>query len=401
MSARKLPVDFLKDFLSLDKINRFIYIRPRKYVLIKKLHLAYLCTSRGWGGLEMNHLRNALWMQARGHEITVICTKNSPLETAALNAQLSVISIRKPARHYAFWSAWMLLLNLNKRAVKQVMIRNTSDLSLAASIAFFSRKRINVHYFMELMFQEQKQQLYRTIRYSFLSSWICSLEYMKEKVLSSTSVDTNKVCVIPSAFDFNQISPLSQIEARNKLKLPLDEVIFGMIGRIDRKKRIELAILALHQLQSTQFQLIIVGEETPDSPDSYFSELQNLIQEKKMEGQVHFCGFHSETSPFYRAIDALIMASDFETFGMSTIEAFAHHTPVIATNAGGSKELLTRFPFGILFEPGDVASLSQAMMSLNTIDQKTFDDPVFQQHFNHLRICENIETRILSCESVR
>ena len=401
MSARKLPVDFLKDFLSLDKINRFIYIRPRKYVLTKKLHLAYLCTSRGWGGLEMNHLRNALWMQARGHEITVICTKNSPLETAALNAQLSVISIRKPARHYAFWSAWMLLLSLNKRGIKEVMIRNTSDISLGASIAFFSFKRIHVHFFMELMFQEQKQQLYRTIRYSFLSSWVCSLEYMKEKVLSSTHVDTNKVCVIPSAFDFNQILPLSQIEARNKLKLPLDKVIFGMIGRIDRKKRIELAILALHQLQSTQFQLIIVGEETPDSPDSYFSELQNLIQEKKLEGQVHFCGFHSETSPFYRAIDALIMASDFETFGMSTIESMAHHTPVIASNAGGSKELLSTFPLGILFEPGDVGSLSQAMVSLNTFDQKPFDDPLFQQHFNHLRVCENIETRILSFKSVR
>ena len=401
MSARKLPVDFLKDFLSLDKINRFIYIRPRKYVLTKKLHLAYLCTSRGWGGLEMNHLRNALWMQARGHEITVICTKNSPLETAALNAQLSVISIRKPARHYAFWSAWMLLLSLNKRGIKEVMIRNTSDISLGASIAFFSFKRIHVHFFMELMFQEQKQQLYRTIRYSFLSSWVCSLEYMKEKVLSSTHVDTNKVCVIPSAFDFNQILPLSQIEARNKLKLPLDKVIFGMIGRIDRKKRIELAILALHQLQSTQFQLIIVGEETPDSPDSYFSELQNLIQEKKLEGQVAFCGFHSETSPFYRAIDALIMASDFETFGMSTIESMAHHTPVIASNAGGSKELLSTFPLGILFEPGDVGSLSQAMVSLNTFDQKPFDDPLFQQHFNHLRVCENIETRILSFKSVR
>ena len=401
MSARKLPVDFLKDFLSLDKINRFIYIRPRKYVLTKKLHLAFLCTSRGWGGLEMNHLRNALWMQARGHEITVICTKNSPLETAALNAQLSVISIRKPARHYAFWSAWMLLLSLNKRAVKQVMIRNTSDISLGASIAFFSFKRIHVHFFMELMFQEQKQQLYRTIRYSFLSSWICSLEYMKEKVLSSTRVDTNKVCVIPSAFDFNQISPLSQIEARNKLKLPLDEVIFGMIGRIDRKKRIELAILALHQLQSTQFQLIIVGEETPDSPDSYFSELQNLIQEKKLEGQVHFCGFHSETSPFYRAIDALIMASNFETFGMSTIEALAHQTPVIATNSGGSKELLTKFPFGILVEPGNSSSFALAMEKIAERVPENFDAKDFRAYFDHQRICENIESRILSFESVR
>ena len=349
----------------------------------------------------MNHLRNALWMNSRGHEITLICTKNSPLEKAGINAQLSVISIRKPARHYAFLSAWILLLNLKKRGVKEVFIRNTSDISLGASIAFLSFKRINIHFFMELMFQEQKQQLYRTIRYSFLSSWICSLEYMKKKVLSSTRIDPNKVCVIPSALDFSQITPFTKSEAREQLNLPMDKVIFGMIGRIDRKKRIELAILALHQLQSTQHQLLIVGEETPDSPDSYLTELQQLIQEKKLVDQVHFCGFHSETSPFYHAIDALIMASDFETFGMSTIEALAHHTPVIATNSGGSQELLHRFPLGILVEPGNPTSFASAMQKIFEIEADKFDATAFQGYFDHQRICEMIESRILSCESVR
>ncbi|MFM1945770.1 MAG: hypothetical protein RL207_53 [Bacteroidota bacterium] len=363
--------------------------------------IAYLCTSRGWGGLEMNHLRNALWMKSRGHEITLVCTKNSPLEKAGIEAHLSVISIRKPARHYAFLSAWMLILSLHKRGVKEVFIRNTSDISLGASIAFFSFKQIHIHFFMELMFQDQKQQLYRTIRYSFLSSWICSLEYMKQKVLSSTHIEPNKVCVIPSALDFSQISPFNKNEARQQLKLPMDKVIFGMIGRIDRKKRIELSILALHQLQSTQHQLIIVGEETPDSPDSYLTDLKQLIQEKKLEDQVHFYGFHSETSPFYHAIDALIMASDFETFGMSTIEALAHNTPVIATNSGGSQELLHLFPLGILVEPGNPLSFASAMQKILEIDADKFDANAFKEYFDHQRICEIIESRILSCESVR
>lgn len=401
MLVQKRPVDFLKDFLSSNKINRFIYIRPRNYVLTTKLHLAYLCTSRGWGGLEMNHLRNALWMQARGNEITLVCTKNSPLEKAGIEAQLSVISIRKPARHYAFLSAWMIFLKLKNLGVQHVMIRNTSDISLAASISFFSFKRIHIHFFMELMFHEKKQQLYRTIRYSFLSSWVCSLDYMKEKVLSDTRINPKTICVIPSALDFSQIISISKTDTRKQLDLPENKVIFGMIGRIDRKKRIDLAILALSQLKSTDHQLIIVGEETPDSPDSYLSELQQLIQEKKLESRVHFYGFHAETSPFYHAIDALIMGSDFETFGMSTIEALAHKTPVIATNTGGSKELLTQFPLGILVEPGNPSSFAFAMESIVQIVPETFDSTAFQTYFDHQRICEMIESRILSCESVR
>ena len=174
-----------------------------------------------------------------------------------------------------------------------------------------------------------------------------------------------------------------------------------MIGRIDRKKRLELAILALEQLKNPNYHLIFVGEETPDAQDSYQTELQNLIQEKKLEGQVHFCGFHSETSPFYRAIDALIMASDFETIGMSTIEALAHQTPVIATNSGGSKELLTKFPFGILVEPGNSSSFALAMEKIAERVPENFDAKDFRAYFDHQRICENIESRILSFESVR
>ena len=398
---RRQQVDFLKDFLSSGKINRFIYIRPRNYVLTTKLQLAYLCTSRGWGGLEMNHLRSALWMRARGHEITLVCTKHSPLHRAAQEASLSVIPIRKPARHYAFLSACYIFHLLKKKGVQDVLIRNTSDLSLAASIAFFSLKRINVHYFMEMMFQGKKRQVFRTIRYAFLSSWICSLEYMKNYVLSATSVAPKKVQVIPSALDFSEISSLSKNEARKELQLPEDKVIYGMIGRIDRKKRLELAILALAQLQNPNHHLIFVGEETPDTRDSYQAELQKLIHEKQLDTQVHFYGFTEETSSFYRAIDALIMASDYETFGMSTIESMAHHTPVLASNAGGSKELLNRFPLGILFEPGDVISLSQAMMTLDTINKNTIIDRDFQHQFDHQRICENIESRILSLKSVR
>jgi glycosyltransferase involved in cell wall biosynthesis len=366
-----------------------------------KLNLAYLCTSLGWGGLEMNHLRNALWMQARGHTVTLICTQNSPLHRASVEAKLSIIPIRKPARHYAFFSAFYLLQKLKKLGVQNVFIRNTSDLSLAASIAFFSRKQINVHYFMEMMFKGKKRQVFRTIRYAFLSSWICSLEYMKNDVLSATNVHPKKVLVIPSALDFSKISSLSKVEARKQFQLPENKVIYGMIGRIDRKKRLELAILALEQLKNSNYHLIFVGEETPDAQDSYQTELQNLIQEKKLEGHVHFCGFHAETSSFYRAIDALIMASDFETFGMSTIEALAHQTPVIATNSGGSKELLTKFPFGILVEPGNPSSFAYAMENLAQIVPENFDKTAFQSYFDHERICEMIESRILSCESVR
>ena len=39
--------------------------------------IAYLCLSEGWGGLEMNQIRNAKAMQDRGHNVLILTLKNS------------------------------------------------------------------------------------------------------------------------------------------------------------------------------------------------------------------------------------------------------------------------------------------------------------------------------------
>jgi glycosyltransferase involved in cell wall biosynthesis len=367
----------------------------------QKFHIAYLCSSLGWGGLEMNHLRNALWMSERGHDVSIICTKHSPLHEALKKTDLRVIAIRKPSKHYAFFSAFQLRKKLSALKVTDLMIRSSFDMSIAASISFFSGRKIRSHFFMEMMFLSNKQQFFRTIRYSFLDSWVCSLEYMKELVSSATRIDAKKLQVIPSGLDFRKEALMPKELAREQLGFLENHILFGMIGRIDRKKRLDLAISALKMCQNPHFQLFFIGAVTPDTRDSYLAELQQSINEFGLEKQVHFLGFQENTSEYYRAMDAVIMASDFETFGMGTIEAMAQKTPVIGTNAGGSKELLTRFPFGKLISPHSKEELAQAMVNIPKSEYPEFDFDVFQAHFNHENICEKVERNILSKERTR
>lgn len=347
----------------------------------------------------MNHLKNALWMKNRGHDVTIVCSENSPLHIAAESFHLPIIAIRKPSKHYAFLSAFILQRKLRSMGLMHVFVRSSADLSLSASISFFSRKKVKIHYFMEMMFHKKKRQLFRTIRFSQLSSWVCSLEYMRTFVLAATKFNTNKIKIIPSGLDFSQVSSLSKQEARASLGLSEQNVYFGMIGRIDRKKRIELAIKALKLLDLSTVHLLIIGEETPDTRDTYLIELQTLVSTLNLGDQIHFLGFQKDPFPFYRAIDALIMASDFETFGMSTIESLAHNTPVIASNAGGSRELLTKFPFGSLFHAGDPLSLSEAMRQLPNFSERPLNQQGFTNMFDHHHVCKMIETDILSSES--
>ncbi len=68
------------------------------------------------------------------------------------------------------------------------------------------------------------------------------------------------------------------------------------------------------------------------------------------------------------AASALIVPSIWqEPFGMVIIESFAHGTPVIAANIGAPAYLIQHMINGLLFEPGNAASLAEAVRIWNKL----------------------------------
>ncbi len=55
--------------------------------------LAYICGSSSWGGLEMNQIRNAIWMQEKGYNVALLCWENSPIAVEAQKNQIQTYSV--------------------------------------------------------------------------------------------------------------------------------------------------------------------------------------------------------------------------------------------------------------------------------------------------------------------
>ncbi|NBU90027.1 MAG: glycosyltransferase family 1 protein [Flavobacteriia bacterium] len=357
--------------------------------------IAYLCGTKAWGGLEMNQVRNAEWMRDRGHTVVVFCLKDSPVYNAAILKNLSILIIKQHRHHYDFFNAFMLLNALKALKIEHLFFRATFDMSIAASIRFLSRGRIKTHYFMEMAFEKNKRHFFRTWRYSFFDSWICPLAYLKEQVLINSNFPEKKILVIPSGIDLKEFKPTNKVEAREKLGLPSERKIIGLIGRFESKKGQMLALEAMKYV-TTDFLLLLVGEETLDQKSNYLNELKQYTREQKLEDKVQFLNFTQSPADVFNAIDWTLMASYSETFGMVTLESMACGTAVIGSNTGGTKSLLNEGGLGVFFEtknPQDLAEkLNNALSSNLKFSEKELVN--FAKEFDHNLVCEKIENII-------
>jgi glycosyltransferase involved in cell wall biosynthesis len=135
------------------------------------------------------------------------------------------------------------------------------------------------------------------------------------------------------------------------------------LGRIAPKKRLDLSVMALAELQSrgVQAELTIAG-----SGDSQLiAALQALISRHSLSRSVTFVGEVSGTEKIAQLAraDIFLAPSDDENFGIAVAEALASGLPVVASTAVASVAGLD-FPAGVVLPSPDPESIADAVQSV-------------------------------------
>jgi len=123
------------------------------------------------------------------------------------------------------------------------------------------------------------------------------------------------------------------------------------VGRLSAEKGVDVLLDAWSQMQG-DIPLRIVGDgplaETVRSAAADDSRIRWLGQEP-----------HDEVLDLIGDARFLVFPSTcFETFGLSTVEAFAKGTPVVASRLGAMQELVSNGHTGLHFRPGDADDLA-------------------------------------------
>lgn len=357
--------------------------------------IGYFCSSKSWGGLEMNQLRNAIWMKERGHKVVMFARENTKIAEEAIKSDLIICFIAKHRKYYDFKKSLALKKALKKNRVTHLIVRDPKDMSICALAKTFMGGNLFLAYFMEMQIGIPKRDFIHTLRFKKFDLWSCPLPWLAQQVKEMTKFPEDRISVIPSGLDLTQFEDLkSKNETLELLDLDNSKTWIGLIGRFDEQKGQHLLLEAFNLIKNRfpNVNTVFLGEKTKDEADGYYDKIIQFIKENQLIDRVEIRPFRPDISTFYAAIDIFVMATKAETFGMVTIEAMAAGLKIVGSDAGGTPEILDHGNYGALFQSGDSNDLSEKLIEL--LELKDFNSEKVKdasKKYDAKNVCSQVE----------
>ena len=237
--------------------------------------------------------------------------------------------------HSSLWAGGALGEILNKNDIPFVLTEHLKEFLIPNGFSTF-----------------QKNIIHNT--YSMASQILLSSSPLKNAISKNFNIHKSKLNLLPNPVDEHLFTLRKIPESKSQFTIIC-------ISLFRPEKRIDLVLESFNTLvhSGIKAKLKLIG----DGPLKH--EIENQIQKLGISDLVELPGY----LPQKRIIDELhnshflVLPSDIETFGMVLVEAQACGLPVVATDCGGPKDIITA-ESGILVTPGSVSELTGGMKKL-------------------------------------
>jgi len=177
--------------------------------------------------------------------------------------------------------------------------------------------------------------------------------------LVTSGTDPQRVRVVLNGVDPQKYQRDSAIRGRvrNELGYSESDIVLGGVGRIELQKRFDLLIEAFAELrhQDNRLKLLIAGE------GSLLEPLRAEVRRRQLDEHCQLVGHRENMTDTYQAFDLLVQSSDYEGTPTVVVEAMSLEIPVVATNAGGTAQLIQHQQHGRIVPCQNVPALVAAI----------------------------------------
>lgn len=150
----------------------------------------------------------------------------------------------------------------------------------------------------------------------------------------------------------------SRVESsRHLLRVEANQLVIGGVGRLEPQKRFDVLLEAFAAARRSRpdLRLLIVGE------GGERQSLEELAGRLSLGDACRFLGHREDVADVHHALDLFVQSSDYEGTPNAVLEAMALETPIIATDVGGTRELIEDGVHGVAIRPNDPEVLAEAI----------------------------------------
>jgi glycosyltransferase involved in cell wall biosynthesis len=315
------------------------------------VRIAFANSSRIWGGAEVMTRIFLLGLQARGHDVSLLCRPGSPF-LPRLGAEVECfetlggfdanpLAVTRSAHALRRWRAESLVTMTQKEP------------RTAGVAARLLGLPVLLRFPMDAGFRAGLRQ--RAFYGMVPTHYVANSQATRATMLRSAPwLPAAKIGVIYNGIDTERFARAQPAEPG----LPPGALAVGFVGRFEERKGVRELMDAWPTVAAavSNAYLLLVGEG---------GTLQREVMAwARSAERVVPLGFRDDVAPWMAAFEVLLVPSHFEGFGIVVAEAMAAGTPVVASRASNLPELLDDGVEGRLVPVRDAGALAATTLDL-------------------------------------
>jgi len=208
-----------------------------------------------------------------------------------------------------------------------------------------------------------RRRIFRRAAYAMTDAIFAVTRELRDFHARQAWIRPERMGVMYNGVDTRRFAPCIQtrLAMRRELGLPEDSFVVGAVGRLvpikDHQTLLKAAMRLLARGIDVRVLLVGTGPER--------ERLQaTATAAGALEGRVCFAGDSDRVPGMLNAMDVFVLPSLNEGMSNTLLEAMACGLPVLATNVGGTPEIIEDKINGGLFAPGDFEWLANKLQLL-------------------------------------
>lgn len=369
---------------------------------IKVLHVLSDTNIGGAGKYLITYCKNR---DKEKYDIKVALPSNSLLIPELKETGVEIIEIDGMRDNSKDFKSYKLIKNVIESELPKIVHTHAS---LVARLAAKKAKcKPKIIYTKHCDFEPSKLYKYGIVKKMFgnftkkLADCIIATSEHTKMNLIKQGVDESIIVSIPNGTDgFKRYSKEKIDEIKRKYNINNEKTIGYVARLVELKghKNLFDAVKIINDNSNIEFKCLIAGD------GDYKEELLKYVEEFKIADKVDFVGFVKDVEEFLNIIDIQVNCSYLsETTNLALIEGMSIGIPSVATNIGGTPDMITDGVNGYVVPIQDPDKLAEKLIDIIHDDElynklSVNSEKIFEERYTSDKFAKSIEdvyTKIL------